>query len=119
MQETSIDLFVTDRVYLTGNAQTVLGGDAAGYAIGLLGAGLQHELSQRVSLGVEAVVGAAGGGGVSVGSGLIAGLRGEMDIQVTNGFYASIAVGQYRSVTDGGMAPLFVGLGLKVPLRTD
>jgi hypothetical protein len=42
-----------------------------------------------------------------------------MDIQVTNGFYASIAVGQYRSVTDGGMAPLFVGLGLKVPLRTD
>jgi len=62
MQETSLDLFMTDWLYLTGNAQTVLGGDAAGYAIGLVGLGYSARLTPRLAWAVEGLVGAAGGG---------------------------------------------------------
>ncbi|MEY4721028.1 MAG: hypothetical protein RIQ46_753 [Pseudomonadota bacterium] len=119
MQETSLDLMLTDATYLTGNAQTVLGGDAAGYAIGLLGLGRTISLSPRLDASVEALVGAAGGGGIATEGGAILGLRLELDTPLAPGLLANLAIGQYRTLQGDGMAPAFVTLGLKVPFRTE
>ena len=118
MQESSIDLLLGDRLYLTGNAQTVLGGDAAGYAIGLVGAGYQFDLSPRVSLSAEAHFGAAGGGSVAASGGAIYSVRGEVDYRIDDRMSASIGVGAMGTLSGGGMAPLFVTVGLKIPFET-
>lgn len=118
MQESSVDLLLGDRLYITGNAQTVLGGDAAGYAIGLVGAGYQVDLSPRVSVSAEAHLGAAGGGSVAVSGGAIYSVRGEVDYRIYDGMSASIAVGRMGTLSGGGMAPSFVTVGLKFPFET-
>lgn len=66
-----VNRFVSDRFYLTGQAHSALGGGAGGYTVGLLGAGFQQRWAGRWHAGVEALAGAAGGGGVDTAGGLI------------------------------------------------
>ena len=66
-----VNRFVSERLYLTGQAHSALGGGAGGYSVGLLGAGYQQRWG-RWQAGAEALVGAAGGGGVDTAGGLVA-----------------------------------------------
>lgn len=118
LQESSVDLLLSDRIYITGNAQTVLGGDAAGYAIGLIGLGYELPLSERVSVSGEVHLGAAGGGSVAASGGAIYALRGEIDYQLDSHIFASLGLGRMATVSGGGMGPTFVSLGLKFPFAT-
>ena len=79
MQESSIDYFISTKTYFTGNAQTTISGGVAGYAVGLLGLGHEIDLGEVWRLSPEAHIGAAGGGGVNVGKGLLGGARVEAD----------------------------------------
>jgi hypothetical protein len=116
--ETSLDLFLTENAYFTGNAQTVVAGDAGGYAIGLLGLGYAMPLSDRWTLSVEGHMGAAGGGGVDTGGGLVGGARVEMDYHLTDTLSLSAGVGALRSLRDGGARPVTFHLGIKTAFTT-
>lgn len=112
MQETAIDLFLTDSVYVTGNAQTTVSGGVAGYAVGLIGLGYEARFSDTWRLSLEGHLGAAGGGGVDVGKGLMAGLRTEIDYILSPANSLSLGVGRLRAI-DGGMDVPIIQLGLK------
>jgi hypothetical protein len=58
--------------YLTGQAYGAYDGGAGGYAVGLLGYGLKYPVTGgRFSIIGEIAAGAAGGGGIDVGSGFV------------------------------------------------
>lgn len=118
MQETALDLFVSDNFYVSGNAQTVLGGNAAGYAIGLMGVGYQQPLTPAHKIAFEALVGAAGGGGVAADGGALYAVSAGLDLRITPEIWAALAVGKFNTFAGTGMAPEFVSLGLKFPLGT-
>ncbi len=114
--ETSLDLFLTDRTYFTGNAQTVVAGDAGGYAIGQLGLGHEFPLTPRWTLAVEGFVGAAGGGGIDTGGGLSGGARMELDYALSERLKLSGGIGVMQS--RGGADPVTLHLGIKAPFTT-
>jgi hypothetical protein len=65
---------LTEHVYLSGEAQSAIAGGAGAYSVGLVGLGLKTALGQGSpwSVGAEALVGAAGGGGVASNGGAVA-----------------------------------------------
>lgn len=119
LMETNIDIFLTERVYFMGSAQTVMLGDAGGYAVGLMGAGYELPLSRNWFLSGELHVGAAGGGGVQTLGGLMAGGRLELDYALPSGARISGGVGYLQTIRSGvGAKPVTVQLGVKLPFRT-
>jgi hypothetical protein len=114
----ALDFFMSDRIYLTGEAQTVMLGDAGGYAIGLMGAGYAFALSDRFTLSVEGLLGAAGGGGVRTNGGLVGAGRIELDYEFSPRASATFGVGMVRALRGTGMAPVTVNIGLKFPFTT-
>jgi len=68
------DVMMNKYSYLTGQAIGAYDGEAGGYAAGLVGAGLIMPFwkDSRMEFNAEMLVGAAGGGGLAVGDGLIA-----------------------------------------------
>lgn len=66
-----LDYFVAPHWYLTGQGLAAYAGNAGAYMTGLVGAGTQWPLSERWFVEGEALVGAAGGGGLAVGGGLV------------------------------------------------
>lgn len=63
--------FVTPNLYLTGQAHSAFAGGAGAYSVGLVGAGVATRADAGLRGGVEALVGAAGGGGVATSGGAI------------------------------------------------
>lgn len=114
LTESSLDLFLTDQFYFTGNAQTVVHGEAGGYAIGLLGMGYAIPLNDYWTVSLEGHVGAAGGGGVDTGGGLVGAARVEVDYWLRDNFAISAGIGTMQSLRgDGGAKPLTLHLGMK------
>jgi len=117
--ESSADLFVGKHLYLTGNAQTVAGGHAGGYAIGLMGLGYELPLSNRWTMSVEGMLGAAGGGGIATNGGLVAMGKVELDYAVNDKLAISAGVGKMQTLRgSGGAKPVTLHLGLKTRFTT-
>ena len=117
--ETSLDLFLTDRIYFTGNAQTAVLGDVGGYAVGLLGLGYAMPLNDSWTVSLEGHIGAAGGGGVNTGGGLMGGARVELDYALRKNLAISVGVGTLQSLRgSGGARPLTLHLGMKTAFTT-
>lgn len=117
--ETSVDLFVGKHLYLTGNAQTVAGGHAGGYAIGLMGLGYEFPLSKRWNVSVEGMLGAAGGGGIDTGGGLVAAAKLELDYAINDKVALSAGIGKMETLRgNGGAKPVTFHLGLKTRFTT-
>ena len=112
MQESSIELFISDSIYLTGNAQTTVSGGVAGYAVGLLGLGHEFDVGDVWRFSIEGHVGAAGGGGVDVGDGLLGGARVEADYLLNSNSSVSLGLGLLKSFDDGLNVPI-VQFGFK------
>ena len=67
-----MDAFVTDKFFLSGQALAAYSGKAGAYMVGLVGAGVHQQLfGTPIFFDAEALVGAAGGGGLSTGGGLV------------------------------------------------
>lgn len=117
--ESSIDLFVGKHLYLTGNAQTVAGGHAGGYAIGLMGMGYEFPLNDRWTVSVEGMLGAAGGGGIATNGGLVAAAKVELDYAINDKLAISAGVGKMQTLRGvGGAKPMTFHLGLKTRFTT-
>ena len=67
-----LNRYLSDRVYLSGQAHSAYAGGAGAYSVGLVGAGLVTSAKAPLRAGVEVLVGAAGGGGVRTSGGAIA-----------------------------------------------
>lgn len=108
-----IEKFLTDSVYLTGQAYGAYAGGAGGYAIGLIGAGQEIPLRKdgRLSFNAELAIGAAGGGGMDTGGGMtvqpVAGLAWRFDRQLA----ARLEAGRVIA-SDGRLNSNLIGLGL-------
>ncbi len=66
-----LDYFPSPSWYLTGQGLAAFAGDAGAYMTGQVGAGLHRPLGERWFVEAEALLGAAGGGGLAVGGGLV------------------------------------------------
>ncbi len=93
---------------LVGRAGIAAHGAAGGYASGQLGVGWLGRalVDERWRFGAEATLGAAGGGGVVVGSGLIAQAQGVARYAVTPTWALQIDAGALRSRNGQGATPL-------------
>jgi hypothetical protein len=69
----AINRRINPSLYTTGQALSAVDGRAGGFSMGLVGLGLNTATSQGGwSTGVEALLGAAGGGGVNTQGGAVA-----------------------------------------------
>lgn len=114
--ETSLDLFLGERLYLTGSAQTAIDGMAAGFAMGTVGLGYEMPLGPRWALSGEVFAGAAAGGGINTGGGLIGGGKLEIDYILNDRLRLSAGVGKWVSLA--GARPTTLHLGIKLPLTS-
>ena len=66
-----VDYFVEPGWFLTGQGLGAYGGDAGAYMTGLLGTGVRTHITRNLFAELEGLVGAAGGGGLNTGGGLV------------------------------------------------
>jgi len=66
-----IDYFLNRDWYITGQGLAAYGGGAGAYMTGLLGTGARKTVTGDLFINTEGLVGAAGGGGLAIGSGLV------------------------------------------------
>lgn len=98
--------FVAPNLYVTGQAHSAFAGGAGAYSVGLFGVGAQLPVTQRLRLGVEALGGAAGGGGVDTQGGAVLQARAYADLALTDSLSLRVAAGKIKSVHGGLDAPV-------------
>ena len=101
-----VNRFVAPNVYLTGQAHSAFAGGAGAYSVGLFGVGAQLPVTQRLRLGVEALAGAAGGGGVDTVGGAVMQGRAYADLALTDSLSLRVAGGKIKSVHGSLDAPV-------------
>ena len=101
-----VNRFVAPNVYLTGQAHSAFAGGAGAYSVGLFGVGAQLPVAQRLRLGIEALGGAAGGGGVDTQGGAVLQARAYADLALTDSLSLRVAAGKIKSVHGGLDAPV-------------
>ncbi|MEJ1999014.1 MAG: hypothetical protein P8X76_12940 [Maritimibacter sp.] len=114
--ETFADLMLGKHFYVTGGGATVAGGNAGGFAIGMVGLGYQMDLGPNWALSGELIGGAAAGGGINTSPGVIGGGRVELDYKLTDNLSLSAGVGKW--VSKGGAAPITLHAGIKIPFTS-
>jgi hypothetical protein len=97
-----VNRFVTPNLYVTGQAHSAFAGGAGAYSQGLFGVGAQLPVTQRLRLGVEALAGAAGGGGVDTGGGAVAQGRAYVDVALSDSLSLRVAGGKIKSLRGSG-----------------
>ena len=97
-----VNRFVAPNLYVTGQAHSAFAGGAGAYSQGLFGVGAQLPVTQRLRLGVEALAGAAGGGGVDTGGGAVVQGRAYADLAISDSLSLRVAAGKIKSVRGSG-----------------
>lgn len=106
-----IDSFINPYVFVTGQALGAFDGDAGGYAVGLIGGGLSFPLIYDVSLDVELLAGAAGGGGIDVGSGRIVQPMMNLSWKAVGGWSIDLGAGLIKAI-DGELKSVVAEAGI-------
>ena len=101
-----VNRFVAPNLYLTGQAHSAFAGGAGAYSVGLFGVGAQLPVVPRLRLGIEALGGAAGGGGVDTQGGAVLQARAYADVALTDSLSLRVAAGKIKSVHGGLDAPV-------------
>jgi hypothetical protein len=114
--ESGLDLFFGDRFYVNGSGYTVVDGLSGGFAMGTVGFGLEVPLGDRFAVAAEVFGGAAAGGGINTGGGLIYGAKAELDYKLNDRFTLTGGVGKWYSL--GGAQPITLHAGVKIPFTT-
>jgi len=95
--------FVAPHVYLSGQVHSGYGGGAGGYTAGLLGIGTQWPVVRRVHVGAEALIGAAGGGGVKTNGGAIVQPTVYAGVELGRSTSLRVGAGHIASLHGGGL----------------
>lgn len=91
------DYFFGERLFLTGQALAAYEGDAGAYMVGELGLGVRWPITKRLYLEAEGLMGAAGGGGLSVGGGFVGQANASLGYYLTNDISLMASVGRVAS----------------------
>jgi hypothetical protein len=110
-----LEKFLTDNVYISGQAHGAYSGGAGGYAVGLFAAGWEMPLRKngRLSLNIELAAGAAGGGGVDAGGGAIVQPQLGLTWRLNNWLAARVEAGRVKAL-EGNLDSTIAGAGLAV-----
>ncbi len=94
-----VDLFLKKHIYATGQTSFANFGNAGAYAEGILGVGIQSApiISKKISLFTQFLAGAAGGGNISTGQGLIIKPSAGCYIHLTDELSLRAAVGYVKA----------------------
>jgi len=106
-----LDYFVSPQIYLTGQGLAAYAGQAGGYMTGQVGMGRQWPLSADWSVEAEALLGAAGGGGLAVGGGLVGQANGNIVYRMSDAWSLLGTVGRVESPR-GNFKANVVGISL-------
>ena len=107
-----IDRFVTQNIYLSGQAYAAYTGDVGGYASGLVGIGYRtHEMIKKASFYGEVLGGAGAGGGIDSGSGAIVQPMVGMNYKFTKKLNMQLGVGPLYALT-GALKTVVADIGL-------
>ncbi|WP_428423847.1 hypothetical protein [Methylibium sp.] len=102
-----VNRYIAPNVYLSGQAHSALDGGAGGYSVGLLGLGVRTSLGPRWHAGVEALAGAAGGGGVDTSGGLVMQPMAYAGYELARGLALRAGAGYIKSVRGPLSSPVF------------
>jgi len=92
-----LDYFFSPSSFVTGQGLAAYAGDAGAYMTGQLGVGRRWSLSDRWFAEGEGLIGAAGGGGLEVGGGLVGQANASLGYQVSNMFSVITSVGHIQA----------------------
>jgi hypothetical protein len=107
------DYFPVPWGYLTGQALAAYDGNAGAYMIGLVGGGLHQNVAGPLFVEAEGLVGAAGGGGLAMGSGLAWQINAGVGVQVSKEVALMATAGRLDAVNGPFKADV---LGLSVAI---
>lgn len=108
-----VNLNLNKNFYVAGQTSFANFGNAGAYAEGLVGLGLQSNsfLNDTISVFAQALAGAAGGGNISTGEGLIVKPSAGFNYQLNNSLNFRAAAG-YVKAKGGNLSSSFVNFGL-------
>ena len=106
-----VDYFVSPHLFMTGQGLAAYAGDAGAYMTGQVGLGTQWDLTQHWFIEGEALVGAAGGGGLAVGGGLVAQANASLGYRLSNAL-SIIATAGYIEAPRGDFKANVAGVSL-------
>lgn len=106
-----LDYFLTPNWYLTGQGLAAYSGEAGAYMKGLLGAGYRQQISGPWFVEAEGLVGAAGGGGLAVGGGLVMQANAGIGYQINRSLSVMATAGRIKAVR-GDFEANVIGLSL-------
>ncbi|TCP25812.1 hypothetical protein EV195_103174 [Tenacibaculum skagerrakense] len=108
-----INVFLSKYIYGAGQTSFANFGDAGAYAEGIVGLGLQSNsfLNDKVSVFAQLLGGAAGGGGIATGEGLIVKPSCGLNIKLTNTLDLRGGIG-YVKARGGALSSVFGNFGL-------
>lgn len=115
MQQISlqINLDLTKNLFLAGETSFANFGDAGAYAEGIVGAGIQSNpiLNNKITLFIQALAGAAGGGGISTGEGFIVKPSTGVNVKLTDKLNLRSAYGWVKA-KGGALNTSFLNFGI-------
>jgi hypothetical protein len=111
-----LDYFVPDaknamRFFITGQGVAAYAGKAGAYMTGLVGVGTQVPLAADWFIESEGLVGAAGGGGLAVGSGLVSQVNAGVGYRLTKSL-SLVGYAGYMAALQGDFKAKVLGLSL-------
>lgn len=101
-----LNRYLDEHVYLSGQAHSAFAGGVGGYSVGMVGAGLATSPTARWRTGIEALLGAAGGGGVVTSGGAIAQTVGWASWAPAAGRELRAGLGITRTLRSGFTSPV-------------
>ena len=105
------DYFLSPNWYLTGQGLAAYSGNAGAYMTGLVGAGGHLNISDNWFVEAEALIGAAGGGSLNTGSGLVAQYNLGLGYQLTPALSVQLTAGQ-MAAPNGSFRANVIGASL-------
>ncbi|WP_051711038.1 hypothetical protein [Andreprevotia chitinilytica] len=113
-----LNRYVSDNLYLTGQAHSAYSGNAGGYSVGLIGGGYRvPEIGSGLYAGAEMLAGAAGGGGVDTSGGFLVQPVAYIGMQFSKNLAAQLNVGRIKSLK-GKLNSNLLGLGVSYSFDT-
>jgi hypothetical protein len=110
-----LDAFINPHWYLTGQGFAAADGNAGAYMTGLLGVGCKHDINGTLFSASEVLIGAAGGGGLQMGSGLVMQLNTGFGVRITDSLDLVFQAGRLEAL-NGVFAATVVGVALQSEL---
>jgi len=115
-----LNRYLTDSLYLTGQAHSAYSGNAGAYSVGLVGAGYRTIFLHGLSAGAELLLGAAGGGSVDTNGGAVVQPTVYLGMNLTDSVFLRLGAGRVKSfkgALDSNIAELSVGFAFGTASR--